>query len=87
MRPDHTAATQCLAGTIPALKPTARASDTATIRRSLRAQFTAAANWISCQMERRRSRRALLEMTDDQLKDIGLSRSEAHEEAYRPTWK
>ena len=86
MRPDHTAATQCLAGTIPALKPTARASDTATIRRSLRAQFMAAANWISCQMERRRSRRALLEMTDDQLKDIGLSRGEAYSESTRRLW-
>jgi uncharacterized protein YjiS (DUF1127 family) len=37
-------------------------------------------------LERRRSRKALLEMTDDQLKDIGLSRSEAHGEAYRPFW-
>ncbi|MFD1985959.1 DUF1127 domain-containing protein [Mesorhizobium newzealandense] len=86
MRPDHTAATQCLTGTIPAFKPTARASDTATIRQSLRAQFMAAASWISCQMERRRSRRALVEMTDDQLKDIGLSRGEAHSEYMRHLW-
>jgi uncharacterized protein YjiS (DUF1127 family) len=86
MRPDHTAATQCLAGTIPALKPTVRASDTATIRQSLSAQFMAAASWVSCQMERRRSRRALLEMTDDQLKDIGLSRGEAYSESIRRLW-
>ena len=37
-------------------------------------------------LARRRSRRALLEMTDEQLKDIGLSRAEAHGEAYRPFW-
>ena len=37
-------------------------------------------------LERRRSRKALLEMTDDQLKDIGLSRSQAYGEAYRPFW-
>jgi uncharacterized protein YjiS (DUF1127 family) len=33
--------------------------------------------WISGRMERRRTRLALLELTDEQLKDIGLSRSEA----------
>jgi uncharacterized protein YjiS (DUF1127 family) len=86
MRPEHIATTQCLAGTIPAPKPTVRASDTTTIQQSLRAQFMAAASWISCQMERRRSRRALLEMTDDQLKDIGLSRGEANCESTRRLW-
>ncbi|MFD2057235.1 DUF1127 domain-containing protein [Mesorhizobium calcicola] len=86
MRHDHIAATQCLAGTIPALKPTARASGTTTIQQSLRAQFNAAAGWIGRQMERRRSRRALLEMTDDQLKDIGLSRGEAYGEFSRRLW-
>lgn len=49
--------------------------------------LVSAVEWIEATFERRRSRRALLEMTDDQLKDIGLSRSEAHEEAYRPAWK
>ena len=44
------------------------------------------AGWISSQMERRRSRRALLEMTDDQLKDIGLSRGEAYSEFTRRLW-
>ena len=29
---------------------------------------------------------ALLEMSDDQLKDIGLSRADAYGEAYRPFW-
>jgi uncharacterized protein YjiS (DUF1127 family) len=42
--------------------------------------------WVSKQIERRRSRLALLEMSDEQLKDIGLSRSDAHGEATRPFW-
>ncbi|MER8373765.1 DUF1127 domain-containing protein [Mesorhizobium sp. M1409] len=37
-------------------------------------------------LERRRSRLALLEMTDDQLKDIGVSRCDAHRESIRPFW-
>lgn len=37
-------------------------------------------------LERRRSRLALMELTDDQLKDIGVSRSEAFCEANRPFW-
>ena len=78
MRPDHLAATQCLAGTARTHKPT--------IGQTLYAQFMAAASWIGSQMERRRSRRALLEMTDDQLKDIGLSRGEAHCEYMRRLW-
>jgi uncharacterized protein YjiS (DUF1127 family) len=80
MRSDHTAAAQCLAGPVPARATTIR---TATMRQSLGAHFAAAADWIGRQMERRRSRRALLEMTDDQLKDIGLSRGEAYSESVR----
>ena len=37
-------------------------------------------------LERRRSRLALLEMTDDQLKDIGISRCDAHREGIRHFW-
>jgi uncharacterized protein YjiS (DUF1127 family) len=44
------------------------------------------AKWIDHLLERRRSRLALLEMTDDQLKDIGVSRCEAHREGIRPFW-
>ncbi|WP_308462332.1 DUF1127 domain-containing protein [Mesorhizobium sp. INR15] len=44
------------------------------------------ASWISLQLERRRSRRALLEMSDEQLKDIGLSRGEAYSESVRRLW-
>jgi uncharacterized protein YjiS (DUF1127 family) len=45
------------------------------------------ARWIDSLLEHRRSRLALLEMTDDQLKDIGLSRCDAHREGIRPFWE
>ena len=61
-------------------------TQSATFWRSLRTQGIAAANWIGRQLERRRSRLALLEMTDEQLKDIGLSRGEAHTEYMRRLW-
>ena len=61
-------------------------TQSATFWRSLRTQGIAAANWIGRQLERRRSRLALLEMTDEQLKDIGLSRGEAHREYERHLW-
>jgi uncharacterized protein YjiS (DUF1127 family) len=38
-------------------------------------------------LERRRSRLALLEMTDEQLKDIGVSRCDAHRESIKPFWE
>ncbi|TIP81345.1 MAG: DUF1127 domain-containing protein [Mesorhizobium sp.] len=44
------------------------------------------ANRIDSLLDRRRSRLALLEMTDDQLKDIGISRPDAHREGLRPFW-
>ena len=78
MRPDHATVVQCLPH-----QPTTR---TATFWRSLRTQGIAAANWVGRQLERRRSRLALLEMTDEQLKDIGLSRGEAHTEYMRRLW-
>lgn len=43
--------------------------------------------WVEHKLERRRSRLALMEMTDDMLKDIGVSRSEAYREANRPFWQ
>ena len=36
---------------------------------------------------RRRSRRALLGLTDDQLKDIGISRADAYREGIRNVWE
>jgi uncharacterized protein YjiS (DUF1127 family) len=44
------------------------------------------ANRIGNLLDRRRSRLVLLEMTDDQLKDIGISRADAHREGLRPFW-
>lgn len=41
---------------------------------------------IETMLDRRRSRLALMEMSDAQLKDIGVSRSEAYGEANRPFW-
>ena len=41
---------------------------------------------IELAVQRRRSRLALMELTDAQLKDIGISRSEAYREANRPFW-
>jgi uncharacterized protein YjiS (DUF1127 family) len=41
---------------------------------------------LAQQLEKRRSRMALLEMTVDELKDIGLSRADAEREAHRPFW-
>lgn len=38
-------------------------------------------------MERRRTRLALFELTDDQLKDIGISRADAYREGLRPFWE
>ena len=41
---------------------------------------------IELAVERRRSRLALMELSDAQLKDIGISRSQAFREANRPFW-
>ncbi|ESY96860.1 DUF1127 domain-containing protein [Mesorhizobium sp. LNHC209A00] len=45
------------------------------------------AKWIDHLLERQRGRLALLEMTDDQLKDIGISRCDAHREGIKPLWE
>lgn len=42
---------------------------------------------VSRGFERRRSRFALRELTDDQLKDIGLSRADAEREGLRKPWE
>lgn len=42
--------------------------------------------WIEFRLEKRRSRIALLEMTDQQLQDIGVSRTEAYRESSRTFW-
>ena len=48
--------------------------------------FWRAIREISFRAERQRSRRLLLEMTDAQLKDIGVSRPDAAREARRTIW-
>ena len=42
--------------------------------------------WLDDRVEKRRSRHALLELSDHQLKDIGLSRADAFNEARRRFW-
>jgi uncharacterized protein YjiS (DUF1127 family) len=51
-----------------------------------RASIMSMLAWLEDRLERRRSRKALLEMSDAQLKDIGLSRSDAHNEGLRSFW-
>lgn len=46
-----------------------------------------AVEWLEHRVEKRRSRHALRDMTDAQLKDIGLSRTDAYRESIRPFWK
>jgi uncharacterized protein YjiS (DUF1127 family) len=41
---------------------------------------------LQAMAEKSRSRRALSALSDDQLKDIGLSRSDAFREGQRPFW-
>jgi len=40
-------------------------------------------DWLEGRIEKRRSRRALLELSDDQLKDVGISRADAYREGLR----
>jgi len=49
------------------------------VRTGLAGLFDRLRNWSA----RRDSRRALLEMSEGQLSDIGITRREAREEAYR----
>lgn len=50
------------------------------------ARVLAALQVVEEKLAKRRSRLLLLEMTDAQLKDIGISRSEADGEASKPVW-
>ena len=45
-----------------------------------------ALSWLHDILDRRRSRLALLEMSDEQLKDIGISRADAYREGHIPLW-
>jgi uncharacterized protein YjiS (DUF1127 family) len=46
-----------------------------------------AAAALAKMLERRRSRLVLLSLTDEQLKDIGLSRADAEREGLRKPWE
>ena len=50
------------------------------------AAFGAVPAWIENALKRRGQRRDLLELTDEQLKDIGISRSQAYREGLRQFW-
>lgn len=62
--------------------PRRRASLAARLRCRLRDLFAALARMA----ERRRSRRALAALTDEALRDIGISRAQARRESARPFW-
>lgn len=61
----------------------APADRAATLGQALWSGLITTASWMGRQLERRQSRLALLEMTDEQLKDIGLSRGAAYSEFKR----
>ncbi len=48
--------------------------------------ITRMADALESLAQKHRSRRLLLELSDEQLKDIGISRADAHREADRPFW-
>ncbi|MBZ8134698.1 DUF1127 domain-containing protein [Afifella sp. IM 167] len=54
----------------------------------LRGRFTLQAVLVRIEKmaERRRTRRALMALSDSQLKDIGISRADAYREGIRPFW-
>lgn len=47
------------------------------------------ASWFWCmtRIDKRRSRNTLAELTDEQLRDIGLTRAQASHEASQPFWR
>lgn len=47
------------------------------------ARFTALLSGLERRLEKRRSRRMLLELNDSQLKDIGVTRADAYREGIR----
>lgn len=55
--------------------------------RRIAAAAVSLARVFSRAMERRRSRLFLLELTDEQLKDIGISRADAYREGIRAWWE
>jgi uncharacterized protein YjiS (DUF1127 family) len=55
--------------------------------RRLVAALTKPLDWLDSRLEKRRSRQLLMELSEYQLKDIGLSRCDAVNEGQRPFWR
>ncbi|MFC5990134.1 DUF1127 domain-containing protein [Limoniibacter endophyticus] len=66
--------------------PTRRGIVSAPSRLIIRTLITVS-DWVSNCAERRRSRRALAALSDEHLRDIGLSRADAANEANVPFWR
>lgn len=64
-----------------------RSSQPAGFGRRIAAMGASLVQALSRAMERRRSRLFLLELTDEQLKDIGISRADAYREGIRAWWE
>jgi uncharacterized protein YjiS (DUF1127 family) len=59
----------------------------ASVPRTTRSRLLTIVGLAELWLERRRQRRALLELSDALLKDIGVSRYEACREATKPFWR
>ncbi|MGB3502415.1 MAG: DUF1127 domain-containing protein [Mesorhizobium sp.] len=69
--------------TIDAVERSERSLQELPTARTLPGSFRHIASLLAWLIERRRTRMQLLELTDDQLKDIGLSRTDAYHEGNR----
>lgn len=49
--------------------------------------FLAGWSWCMTRIDKRRSRNTLADLTDEQLRDIGLTRAQAIREASQPFWR
>ncbi|HWA45105.1 MAG TPA: DUF1127 domain-containing protein [Hypericibacter adhaerens] len=56
-------------------------------REGFRAIVFKAVAFVARSIERSRQRRALIDLGDDMLKDIGITRSEADRESRMPFWR
>lgn len=67
----------------PTMTPSARTGSVRTGRPTILGLLAIVETWI----ERRRQRRALLELNDHMLRDIGISRYDAYHESSKPFWR
>jgi uncharacterized protein YjiS (DUF1127 family) len=66
------------------------ASELKKLAKSRRSRVFSMAYWVTlalCCLERRRQRKALLELDDRMLADIGITKSQAIDEGKKPFWK